>query len=372
MLDSGLSDSIVMLLREMVSRRASDLHLTPGVPPLFRVDGKLEPYDAPRLSPDETRELSYAMLDEKRIARLEVEKGLDTSFSVEELGRFRLNVFFQRGTVAAAVRHLPWVIPSMLELGVPAVMQEFCEKLHGLVLVSGPTGSGKSTTLASMIDYINATKAVHILSIEDPIEYLHRHKQSIVNQRELDRDTRSFSEAVRQVLRQDPDVICIGEIRDLDTVRTALTLAETGHLVLTTVHTSEAPQAISRIVDIFPSHEQQGVRTQLSLCLEGVLVQQLLPDASGTGRRLATEMMVATAAVRNLIRENNLQQLRSTIETGSKDGMHSLNSSLLRLTQEGNLSPETALLSSNDIKGMMRELGKLRINTPVSGQRAAN
>ncbi len=372
MSDSGLSEAIVSLLEEMVSRRASDLHLTPGVPPQFRVDGQLEPLDAPRLTPDQTRELSYAMLDEKRIARLEVEKGLDTSFSVEELGRFRLNVFFQRGTVAAAVRHLPWEIPSMQELGVPPVMQEFCEKLHGLVLVSGPTGSGKSTTLASMIDYINATKAVHILSIEDPIEYLHRHKRSIVNQRELDRDTRSFAEAVRQVLRQDPDVICIGEIRDLDTVRTALTLAETGHLVLTTVHTSEAPQAISRIVDIFPSHEQQGVRTQLSLCLEGVLVQQLLPDASGTGRQLATEMMVATAAVRNLIRENNLQQLRSAIETGSKDGMHSLNSTLLKLTQDGNLTPETALLSSNDIKGMMRELGKLRINTPTFGRRAAN
>lgn len=357
-MQDGMDREIVDLLREMVDKRASDLHITSGVPPTFRVDGRLYPGEQDRLTPEVTKRLSYAMLDERRVERFEEEKGLDTSFSIEDLGRFRLNVFYQRGSVASAVRHLPWTVPSMEALGVPAVMREFCEKLHGLVLVSGPTGSGKSTTLASMIDYINATKNVHILSVEDPIEYLHKHKLSIVNQREHDRDTVSFAEAVRQVLRQDPDVICIGEIRDLDTVRTALTLAETGHLVLTTVHTSEAPQAISRIVDIFPSHEQSGVRTQLSLCLEGVLVQQLLPDASGTGRKLATEMMVATPAVRNLIRENNLQQLRSAIETGAKEGMHSLNSSLLSLVHGGNITSEMALMNSNDVKGMMRELSR--------------
>jgi twitching motility protein PilT len=247
----------------------------------------------------------------------------------------------------------------MEDLGVPPIMKDFCEKLNGLVLVSGPTGSGKSTTMASMISYINDHKNVHVITIEDPIEYLHRHKFSIVNQREVGRDAPSFASAVRQVLRQDPDVICIGEIRDLETVRTALTMAETGHLVLTTVHTSEAPQAISRIVDIFPPHEQHGVRTQISLSLQAVLVQQLLPDARGAGRVLATELMVANAAVKNLIRENSLQQLRSAIETGSKDGMHSMNASLLKLVTDGKLTTEIAVGASNDIKGIMRDLENL-------------
>jgi twitching motility protein PilT len=353
-----MTAEIRKLLEEMVERRGSDLHITSGVPPQIRIDGVLVAADRPPLSPEESRELSYAMIDEKRIARLETDKGLDTSISVEGLGRFRLNIYYQRGSVAAAVRHLPWDIPAMEELGVPLVMKDFCEKLNGLVLVSGPTGSGKSTTLASMLSYINEHKNVHILSIEDPIEYLHRHKFSIINQREIGRDAPSFAAAVRQVLRQDPDVICIGEIRDLETVRTALTMAETGHLVMTTVHTSEAPQAISRIVDIFPPHEQQGVRTQISLSLQGVLVQQLLPDASGVGRCLATELMVANSAVRNLIRENNLQQLRSSIETGAKDGMHSMNSSLLRLEKEGRITTDTAIAASNDIKGIMRELAR--------------
>ena len=349
---------IQTLLSEMVERRASDLHITPGVPPQFRIDGTLVPRDQEPLTPEESKRLSYSMIDEKRIARFEAQRGLDTSFSAEGLGRFRLNVFHQRSTVASAVRWLPWSIPTMEELGVPGIMKEFCEKLNGLILVSGPTGSGKSTTMASMIDYINNRKHVHIVSIEDPIEYLHRHKSCIVNQREVGRDTPSFPEAVREVLRQDPDVICIGEIRDLETVRTALTMAETGHLVMTTVHTSEAPQAISRIVDIFPPHEQQGVRTQLSLSLQAVLVQQLLPDASGTGRTLATELMVANAAVKNLIRENNLQQLRSAIETGAPDGMHSMNASLLSRVHEGRLTREIAIGASNDIKGIMRDLGR--------------
>ncbi len=351
-----MTSEIRKLLEEMVERRASDLHLTAGVPPQFRIDGTLVPCDRAPLSPLESRELSYAMIDEKRIARLEAEKGLDTAISVEGLGRFRLNIYYQRGSVAAAIRHLPWEIPSLEDLGVPLIIKDFCEKMNGLVLISGPTGSGKSTTMASMISYINDHKNVHVVSIEDPIEYLHRHKLSIVNQREVGRDAPSFASAVRQVLRQDPDVICIGEIRDLETVRTALTMAETGHLVMTTVHTSEAPQAISRIVDIFPPHEQQGVRTQISLSLQAVLVQQLLPDASGMGRVLATELMVANAAVRNLIRENSLQQLRSAIETGAGDGMHSMNVALLKLVSEGRLTTETAVRASNDIKGIMREL----------------
>lgn len=353
-----MTREILKLLEDMVGRKASDLHLTPGVPPQFRVDGVLVPAEEPPLNPGGCRELCYAMLDEKRIARVEAEKGLDTSLSVEGLGRFRLNIYFQRGNIAGAVRHLPWEIPPMDDLGVPPIMREFCEKLSGLILVSGPTGSGKSTTLASMVSYINDQKNVHIVTIEDPIEYLHSHKYSIINQREVGRDTPSFADAVRQVLRQDPDVICIGEIRDLETVRTALTLAETGHLVLTTVHTSEAPQAVSRILDIFPPHEQQGVRTQISLSLDAVLVQQLLPDASGSGRLLGTELMVATSGIRNLIRENNLQQLRSAIETGAKEGMHTMNSSLAKLVNEGRITPETALARTNDIKGMLRDLGR--------------
>ncbi len=351
-----MTSEIRKLLEEMVERRASDLHLTAGVPPQFRIDGTLVPCDRTPLSPLESREFSYAMIDEKRIARLEAEKGIDTAISIEGLGRFRLNIYFQRGSVAAAVRHLPWEIPSLENLGVPPIIKDFCEKMNGLVLISGPTGSGKSTTMASMISYINDNKNVHVVSIEDPIEYLHHHKFSVVNQREVGRDTPSFAAAVRQVLRQDPDVICIGEIRDLETVRTALTMAETGHLVMTTVHTSEAPQAISRIVDIFPPHEQQGVRTQISMSLQAVLVQQLLPDASGMGRVLATELMVANAAVRNLIRENSLQQLRTAIETGATDGMHSMNVALLKLVSEERLTTEMAVKASNDVKGIMREL----------------
>jgi twitching motility protein PilT len=360
-----MTTEMMKLLEEMVGRRASDLHLTSGVPPQFRVDGVLVPADEPPLNPEQSRDLCYSLLDERRIGLLEEEKGLDTSLSVEGLGRFRLNIYYQRGSIAGAIRHLPWEIPSMEELGVPLLMKEFCEKLCGLVLVSGPTGAGKSTTLASMIAYINDNQNVHVVSIEDPIEYLHRHKFSIVNQREVGRDAVSFAHAVRQVLRQDPDVICIGEIRDLETVRTALTLAETGHLVLTTVHTSEAPQAISRILDIFPPHEQQGVRTQISMCLEGVLVQQLLPHASGVGRVLATEMMIATSGVRNLIRENNLQQLRSAIETGARDGMHTMNSSLIKLERDKKITAEMAITASNDVKGILRDLGRA-----ASGQTA--
>ncbi len=360
-----MTPEIKKLLDEMVERRASDLHITAGVPPQYRIDGTLVATDHPPLDPVTSREYSYAILDERRIAKFEAEKGLDTSFSVEGLGRFRVNVFLQRGSVSAAIRHLPWEIPSMEELGVPLIMRDFCEKLSGLVLVSGPTGSGKSTTLASMIDYINTTHNVHILAIEDPIEYLHTHKFSLVNQREIGRDATSFPDAVRQVLRQDPDVICIGEIRDLESVRTALTLAETGHLVLSTVHTNDAPQAISRIIDIFPPHEQQGVRTQLSMCLQGVLVQKLLPEACGVGRCLATELMVATSAVRNLIRENNLQQLRSSIETGAKDGMHSLNASLLTLVGDNRITAELAIVVTNDVKGILRELGRSRPDLAV-------
>jgi len=356
-----VTEEIRSLLEEMVERRATDLHLTAGVPPIIRIDGQLIALERNALVPDESRTLAFSMVDEERKARFEAEKGLDTSFGIEGVGRFRLNVYYQRGSVAAAVRYLPWQIPPMDELGVPPIMRELCDRLSGLILVSGPTGCGKSTTIASMVDYINATKRVHVVSIEDPIEYLHRHKQSIVNQREVGDDAASFPDAVRQVLRQDPDVIVIGEIRDLETVRTALTLAETGHLVLTTVHTSDAPQAISRIIDIFPTHEQQGVRTQISLCLQGVLVQQLLPDASGVGRQLATECLIATVAVRNMIRENTLQQLRSAIEMGAREGMHTLNDALLKLVRESRITTESAMAHTNDLKGLRRDLGKLNL-----------
>ena len=360
-----MTADIQELLKEMVERRASDLHITAGVPPQIRIDGVLVGTERESLTPELARDLSFSMLDEMRIARLQSEKELDVSFGVEGLGRFRVNAYYQRGSVASAIRHLPWEVPALEELGVPDMMKEFCDRLSGLVVVSGPTGCGKSTTIAAMIRHINETKSCHIVSVEDPIEYLHKHGKSIVNQREVGADTNSFADAVRRVLRQDPDVICIGEIRDLETVRTALMLAETGHLVLTTVHTSEAPQAISRIVDIFPAHEQQGVRTQISMSLQGVLVQQLVRDASGSGRRLATELMVATSAVRNLIRENNLEQLRTTIETSTKEGMHSLNSSLIDLVRQERIDEQTAIASTNDLKGLLRSLG----SSPGRGRR---
>jgi twitching motility protein PilT len=346
--------SMEHLLQEMVEKNASDLHLTANAPPQFRIDGALVATEYDVLTAETCKSLSCSILSDDQVKRFEAETGLDIAFGRENLGRFRLNAYWQRGAMGVAIRYIPWEVPSFEELGLPQTIKDFSERRTGVFICSGATGTGKSTTLAAMVDHINSSRRCHIMTIEDPIEYLHEHKQAIINQREIGKDAASFASAVRQVLRQDPDVISIGEMRDLETVRTALMLAETGHLVLTTLHTSDAAQVVTRIVDIFPPYEQGSVRTQLSLVLNGVMVQQLVPDAAGKGRVLATEVLVATMGVRNLIRENQPQQIRSMIETGSKEGMHTLNESLLRLHYSGRITLEDALRASSDPKDLMR------------------
>jgi twitching motility protein PilT len=274
--------------------------------------------------------------------RFEAEHELDTSHSVPGAGRFRMNVFQQRGTVAAVLRSIPHEIPNFDTLGVPASVRSFTELRRGLILVTGPTGSGKSTTLASLVDIINRTKPLHIITIEDPIEFLHNHKRAIVNQREIGQDTMSFSEALRRVLREDPDVILVGEMRDLETVSMALTAAETGHLVFATLHTQDAPQTIDRIIDVFPTNQQEQVRTMLSAALEGVVTQQLIPNADGTGRIACCEVMICTSAIRNLIRSNKTHQIYSLMQTGGQYGMHTMDQELARLVRQGKISEAVA------------------------------
>ncbi len=336
------------LLKTAVQKRASDLHLTVGLPPQLRIDGVLVPVSQTPLGEEESRNLAYQMLPPDQIARFEKTKELDTSYSVKGMSRFRVNLFYQRGSVAAAIRMIPFEIPSLKNLGLPPIMADFANRPNGLVIVSGPTGCGKSTTLAAMIEQINATRNCHIISVEDPIEYLHRHKKSTVNQRELGVDTLSFGEALRHVMREDPDVIMVGEMRDLETMSAALTLAETGHLVLTTLHTSDAVHAIQRVVDVFPPHHQDQIRLQLSLVLVGIAVQQLVPRATGEGRVVACEVMAATAPVGNLIRENQLQQLRSTLQTGRKSGMCTMNHSFAELFGKGLVTWEEIARRSSD------------------------
>ncbi len=337
------------LLKTAIQKRASDLHLTVGLPPQLRVDGVLTPIpQAAPLNEEQARALAYEMLQPDQIARFEKTKELDTSYSLKGLSRFRVNLFYQRGSVASAIRMIPFEIPSLKELGLPPIIEDFANRPNGLIVVSGPTGCGKSTTLAAMVEKINSTRNCHIISVEDPIEYLHRHKKSTVNQRELGVDTVSFSEALKHVVREDPDVIMIGEMRDMETMSAALTLAETGHLILTTLHTSDAVHAIQRIVDIFPPHHQDQIRLQLSLVLVGIVVQQLIPRATGQGRVVACEVMAATASVGNLIRENQLQQLRSAIQTGRKSGMCTMNHSFAELFGRGLVTWEEIARRSSD------------------------
>ncbi len=323
--------SIQELLKTAVDRRASDLHLTVGLPPQLRIDGVLAPLAGSPLTSEETETLAFQMLLPEQIARFTQDRELDTAYSIRGLSRFRVNLYRQRGSVAAAVRVIPFEIPSIRELGLPEILNDFASRPTGLFIVSGPTGCGKSTTLAAMLETINGRRNCHILCVEDPIEYLHRHKKATINQREVGVDTVSFHEALRHLVREDPDVIMIGEMRDLDTMSAALTLAETGHLVLTTLHTSDAIHAIQRIVDVFPPYQQQQIRLQLSLVLVGVVVQYLLPRAGGQGRVPACEVMAVTPSVANLIRENELQQLRSVIQTGKKFGMWTMNQSYTEL-----------------------------------------
>ena len=337
------------LLKEMVDRGASDLHITTNSAPQIRIDGVLEPLNQPSLTPTETKRLAYSIMIDKQKQRLEENLELDFSFGLKGVARFRANVFHQRGAIAAAFRQIPYQIRSFRELGLPVAVEKLCEKPRGLVLVTGPTGSGKSTTLAAMLDKVNRERHQHIVTIEDPVEYLHSHQQCLVNQRELSADTHSFANALRSVLRQDPDVVLIGEMRDLETVEAALRIAETGHLTLATLHTNSAAQTMNRIIDVFPAHQQPQIRVQLSFVLEGITCQSLLPRASGKGRALAAEVLLPTPAIRNLIREDKIHQIYGMMQTGqSKHGMMTFNQSLAGLYFKRAITMHTALARSSN------------------------
>ncbi len=336
------------LLRAMVEKGASDLHVTTGSPPQLRIDGRLVPLKTHPLTPIDTKQLCYSVLTDAQKHTFEEENELDLSFGVKGLARFRANLFVQRGAVAAAFRRIPYEIKSVEELGLPPSVRELARKPRGLVLVTGPTGSGKSTTLASIIDLINTEDHGHIVTIEDPIEYLHPHKGCIVNQREVGADTKSFKHALKYILRQDPDVVLIGELRDLETVEAALTLAETGHLTFGTLHTNSAVQTINRIIDVFPPYQQPQVRAQLSFVLEAVLSQQLIPKQQG-GLCLGLEIMIPNAAIRNLIREDKIHQIYSQMQVGqAKHGMQTMNQSLYELVGRRLISVDEAVSKSSD------------------------
>jgi twitching motility protein PilT len=337
------------LLKAMVEKGASDLHITTGSPPQLRIDGKLVPLKTAPLTPVETKQLCYSILTDAQKHRFEEENELDLSFGVKGLSRFRANVFMQRGAVAGAFRTIPFKILTFQELGLPPIVSQLAEKPRGLVLITGPTGSGKSTTLASIIDKINTDSHDHIMTIEDPIEYLHPHKNSLVNQREVGADTQSFKKALKYILRQDPDVVLVGEMRDLETVEAALVISETGHLCFATLHTNSAVQTINRILDVFPPYQQPQVRAQLSFVLEGVLTQNLLPKQGSPGRILAIEVMVPNPAIRNLIREDKVHQVYSQMQVGqAKFGMITFNQSLTALVGKRMITVDEALGRSSD------------------------
>ena len=331
-------------LERVVELGGSDLHLTAGAPPMVRIHGAIEALTGfPVLTGSRIREMVYAVLSQKQRESFESELELDTSHTIPGKGRFRVNVLLQRDSVGAVMRVIPFEIVPFDTLGMPPAVANFAELSRGLVLVTGPTGSGKSTTLASLIDIINRTKPVHIMTVEDPIEFLHNHKQAIVNQREVGEDTRSFSAALKHVLRQDPDVILVGEMRDLETIATALTAAETGHLVFATLHTQDAPQSVDRVIDVFPSHQQSQIRVQLATSLQGVVTQQLVPVAKGKGRAVAAEVLVATPAVRNLVREGKVHQIYSAMQSGGRYGMQTMDQGLATLVKSGKITLEMAL-----------------------------
>src|SRR5690349_17386433 len=343
-----MSLSLSDLLKRMLEMGGSDLHITTNSPPQVRVHGHLNPLDLPQLTPSETKQLAYSVMTDSQKHRFEENLELDFSFGLKGLARFRANLFNQRGATAAVFRLIPFEIKSFNQLGLPAVVSKLCDKPRGLVLVTGPTGSGKSTTLAAMIDKINTERHDHILTIEDPIEFVHPHKNCLVNQREVHADTQSFSMALRAALREDPDVVLIGEMRDLETVEAALRIAETGHLTFGTLHTNSASQTINRIIDIFPSGQQAQIRTQLSLVLEGIVCQALLPKIGG-GRIAALEIMVPTPGIRNLIREDKVHQIYSAMQTGQeKMGMQTMNQCLATLHQQKKITLETALAASSN------------------------
>ena len=345
----GTDLTLHALLKTMIEQKASDLHVTTGCPPQIRVHGRLMRINIPALQPADTKRLAYSVLTDAQKHRFEENLEVDFSFGIKGLARFRCNVFNQRGSVAAAFRLIPWEILSFDSLGLPSVVERLCELPRGLVLVTGPTGSGKSTTLAAMLDKINREKNVHVVTIEDPIEFLHKHKRALVNQRELHADTHSFPNALRAVLRQDPDVVLIGEMRDLETMEAALTIAETGHLTLATLHTNSAAQTINRIVDAFPSHQQSQVRAQLSLVMEGILCQSLMPRVDGRGRVMAMEILIPNSAIRNLIREDKIHQIYGMMQAGqAKHGMQTFNQSLASLYMGRKITLESAMGASSN------------------------
>jgi twitching motility protein PilT len=349
------------VLLQVLERNASDLHLTAGSPPMIRQHGKLHALDYPRLTPQTTREVVYSILTNDQRQKLETDWQIDLAYSIPGKARFRVNAYFQRAALSAALRLIPNEMPSLGELGLPPVLEEFTKKPRGFVLVTGPTGSGKSTTLAAMLDLINEVRHEHILTIEDPIEFLHKHKRCIVNQRELGADAQSFGLGLKAALRQDPDVILVGEMRDLETIATALTAAETGHLVFATLHTQDTAQTVDRIVDVFPPEQQQQVRVQLSVSLQGIVTQQLLPRADGQGRIAACEILVPTPAVRNLVREGKTHQIYSALQTGGQFGMQTMDAALAQLVREHKITRELAESRSSAPEELRRLMGTVRV-----------
>jgi twitching motility protein PilT len=354
-----ISYTINEVLAKMAEMEASDLHITVGVPPTVRLNGHLMPlenYDV--LNSDDTRDLVLPIMNDEQRKKLDDIWECDFSYMVPDVARFRVNVYFQKTNIAAAFRIIPIKIKTLEELNLPHMLHEMIQSPRGFICVTGPTGSGKSTTLAAMVNEINLTRTEHIISIEDPIEFLHNHQKSLVNQREVGLDTKSFSNALKYVLRQDPDVILVGEMRDLETITAALTAAETGHLVFATLHTQDAPQTIDRIIDVFPPHQQEQVRIQLAGSLQGVISQQLLPTKDGNGRACALEILIPTPAVRNLIREGKTHQIYSVMQTGQKYGMQTMDSSLADLYNRGKITYEMALMKASDQENLKGLIGR--------------
>jgi twitching motility protein PilT len=346
------------VLLEVIDRRASDLHITAGAPPMVRVRGRLTAIDGyPELSPTDTREIVYSILSNAQRQKFENNWQLDFAYQIPGRARFRVNAYFQRAAIGAAFRLIPFDVVPLETLGLPKVVAQFADKPRGLVLVTGPTGSGKSTTLASLLDLINERREEHIMTIEDPIEFLHQHKKCIVNQRELGSDATTFGDALKAALRQDPDVILVGEMRDLETIGTALTAAETGHLVFATLHTQDTPQTVDRIIDVFPPEQQGQVRAQLSVALQGIMTQMLLPTADGAGRCVAAEVLVPTPAVRNLIREGKTHQIYSVLQTGGQHGMQTMDAALVELVRAGKVTRQLAESRAHSPEELRRLLG---------------
>ncbi len=347
--------TIEELVQQLVERGGSDLHISAGSPPMIRINGKLVSTEQEVLDGEATQKLVYSIMDNEQILKFEKEWELDMAFGITGLGRFRTNVFYQRGTVGAVLRSIPYEIKSMNDLGLPTELcEDLCARPKGLILVTGSTGSGKSTTLAAMIDHINRARNDHIMIIEDPIEFVHRNKTCLVNQREVGSDTHGFTESLRTVLRQDPDVIMIGEMRDQATIAAALTIAETGHLTFATLHTNDVVQTVNRIIDVFPSHQQDQIRTQLSFTLQAVFCQQLVPRADGRGRVLCAEIMIVNQAVRALVRENKAHQLASIIQTGGRLGMKMMNQALFDLYRQHLITYDEALSRTTDPEDLKR------------------